>query len=404
MNRIILIGNGFDIANGLETRYSDFIIWLWKKLNSKYNSYIIESKSECIIKGLVTYVPFTTPQAIDPIYLIPKNDVFINLTQTSQLCRIRFDNEFFKIITTNFKNKNWVDIEEDYFSMLKKCLIGKYAGGIEKLNKDFDIIKEELAEYLNSELEEKKNSKICFQNIEQAFYITDFSSLGKDMLKEEYFSENEERKLLFDQYIKRLGFINNHIESYNLNINPNSVLFLNFNYTDLPTKILNIIRINNWQLDDWAKKPMDCIYIHGELKNQHNPMIFGYGDELDEDHKIIEKRGGDFLNNIKTINYLKTGNYKKLLSFIESGYYQVFIFGHSCGFSDKTLLNTLFEHKHCASIKPFYHEWDDKENIKHNNYDEIIKSIYRVFTDKSSMRDKVVDKTHCQPLAQQNKQ
>ena len=31
MLRIILIGNGFDLAHGYKTRYSDFIEWYWKK-------------------------------------------------------------------------------------------------------------------------------------------------------------------------------------------------------------------------------------------------------------------------------------------------------------------------------------------------------------------------------------
>jgi hypothetical protein len=38
MNRIILIGNGFDLAHGLPTRYTDFINWYWKGVASQiYN-------------------------------------------------------------------------------------------------------------------------------------------------------------------------------------------------------------------------------------------------------------------------------------------------------------------------------------------------------------------------------
>ena len=29
MNRIVLIGNGFDLAHNLKTRYEDFINWYW---------------------------------------------------------------------------------------------------------------------------------------------------------------------------------------------------------------------------------------------------------------------------------------------------------------------------------------------------------------------------------------
>ena len=31
MNRIILIGNGFDLAHGLSTKYEDFINWYWEQ-------------------------------------------------------------------------------------------------------------------------------------------------------------------------------------------------------------------------------------------------------------------------------------------------------------------------------------------------------------------------------------
>lgn len=31
MNRIVLIGNGFDLAHGLKTSYKDFIEWYWEQ-------------------------------------------------------------------------------------------------------------------------------------------------------------------------------------------------------------------------------------------------------------------------------------------------------------------------------------------------------------------------------------
>lgn len=31
MNRLVLIGNGFDLAHGLKTSYADFINWYWEE-------------------------------------------------------------------------------------------------------------------------------------------------------------------------------------------------------------------------------------------------------------------------------------------------------------------------------------------------------------------------------------
>ncbi|MDR0538773.1 MAG: bacteriophage abortive infection AbiH family protein [Tannerellaceae bacterium] len=133
----------------------------------------------------------------------------------------------------------------------------------------------------------------------------------------------------------------------------------------------------------------ESIHIHGELNNPQNPIIFGYGDEL-----IERLNDNDYLENMKSIKYLETENYKSLLSFINTDDYQIFVIGHSCGISDRTLLNTLFEHDNCASIKVFYHKKSDGTD----NYSDIIRNISRCFNDKVKMREKVVNKSYCEPF------
>ena len=126
-------------------------------------------------------------------------------------------------------------------------------------------------------------------------------------------------------------------------------------------------------------------------------MIFGYGDELDDEYKnILNTSNNEYLKNIKSIRYLESSNYRKMLQFIESAPYQVYIMGHSCGNSDRTLLNTLFEHNNCVSIKPYYYQKEDGTD----NYLEIVQNISRNFTDMKLMRDRVVNKTFCEPLPQ----
>ena len=138
-------------------------------------------------------------------------------------------------------------------------------------------------------------------------------------------------------------------------------------------------------------------YIHGELKNAtHNKINFGFGDEMDDDYKRIENLDdNEYLKNFKSFQYLQNSNYKKLLDFIDGNKFQVIIMGHSCGLSDRTLLNTIFEHINCRSIKVFYHRKDDGSD----NYTELIQNISRHFKDKKMMREKIVNKTLCQPLS-----
>ena len=37
MNQVVLIGNGFDLAHGLKTSYSDFILWYFNEALKEYS-------------------------------------------------------------------------------------------------------------------------------------------------------------------------------------------------------------------------------------------------------------------------------------------------------------------------------------------------------------------------------
>ena len=125
---------------------------------------------------------------------------------------------------------------------------------------------------------------------------------------------------------------------------------------------------------------------------------------MDEDYKMIENiDDNEYLRNFKSFQYLHTPNYKRLLDLIDSEIFQVYIVGHSCGLSDRTLLNTIFEHKNCVSIKPFYYEIEDeKGQVIGDNYTEITQNISRHFYEKKLMRKKIVNKTLCQPMPKIN--
>ncbi|MNT28108.1 hypothetical protein D3C72_1637710 [compost metagenome] len=140
----------------------------------------------------------------------------------------------------------------------------------------------------------------------------------------------------------------------------------------------------------------EYIQIHGRVNTLEDPINFGFGDEMDDDYKSIEnENNNDYLKNIKSFQYLHNSNYRRLLNWIETEKFQVYIFGHSCGLSDRTLLNTIFENKNCRSIKLFFHKSDTDDN-----YTELTHNISRHFNNKPLMRSKIVDKTICVQLPQ----
>ncbi|MFK7031456.1 AbiH family protein [Flavobacterium oreochromis] len=417
MNRIILIGNGFDLAHGMKTSYNDFINDYWESTIKKVQKYYDEEEfenEEIKISNL-------------PTHWYPGYD-FENFEKSLKNgnAMIQFKNKFLEVITNKKQIQNWVDIESEYYRLLKESFkTGNRIIDIRKLNKDFLAIRELLREYLVKE-EEKFKSQSNNQTI--------MFDIGKKIyadFKPNNFTIDSFNLLLESQCLKLNKIINgltkgetdpndlNSKDSFligsiggqenikqelakklkspdSLNyftFQPKEILFLNFNYT----KTEEIYQNHNGFEEDTRYKELlkKPIHIHGTLKEKNNDMIFGFGDELDQDYKLIEDlNNNEYLENIKSIKYLETNNYKEMLEFINTDEYQVFIFGHSCGISDRTLLNTLFEHKNCVSIKPFYHKKQDSSD----NYSDILKNISRNFNDKAVMRDKVVNKEYCEPL------
>jgi hypothetical protein len=133
------------------------------------------------------------------------------------------------------------------------------------------------------------------------------------------------------------------------------------------------------------------------LNNPDNPIIFGFGDELDENYlKMESERVKGFFEYIKSFGYFRTRNYHELIRFLDQGIYQIYIMGHSCGLSDRTMLNMIFEHENCKSIKIFYHEIAPGEN----NFKEITQEISRHFKNKAEMRKKIVNFEYSEKMVQ----
>ena len=178
----------------------------------------------------------------------------------------------------------------------------------------------------------------------------------------------------------------NHLNHNNPVLVSDNIMLVNFNYTNIASLYVSPRIREHFQLNN----------IHGTLDNPQS-VIFGYGDEMDKYYQELEDlNDNNYLTHIKSSKYLDASNYRKLLQFAESAPFQIYIMGHSCGNSDRTLLNTLFEHENCISIKPFYYKKEDGAD----NYTEIAQNISRNFKDKQALRAKVVPKDCCEPLPQ----
>ncbi|MBI1265956.1 MAG: hypothetical protein GC193_00860 [Cryomorphaceae bacterium] len=98
---------------------------------------------------------------------------------------------------------------------------------------------------------------------------------------------------------------------------------------------------------------------------------------------------------MKHFKYPQAVNYRNLIQFLDTRPFQVHLYGHSCGDSDHTILSTIFEHKNCISIKPFYYK--SQEN---DDYETKTISITRILKNKGDLLTKVVAKPLCKPMYQ----
>lgn len=373
MNRLIIIGNGFDMAHGLKTSYMDFIHWYWEqRIENLLNKYTNVSK-DCLCEFKINdpnycfnellysnHRPFQGFTGIEAIQYIEHNPQYFSIKYSP----------FFEKIKQSIETRGWVDIENDYYQLLiKKIENPNCTYTIEELNEQLAFLQQNLLEYLNAisiDINYDKERKDISNIIEEFFDPADFA-IGSKKIAMDYLGLNNNISSINDC---------NVIERERLK--PQRFMLLSFNYT----KTARLYAINY---------RFECNYIHGQLEDPEH-IIFGYGDELDKSfQQILDMNDNRLLNNIKSVRYLETGHYRRLLEFLMAAPFQVFIMGHSCGNSDRTLLNTIFEHENCISIKPFYHK---DENGK-DNYMEITQNIYRNFTDMKSFRDRVVNKERC---------
>jgi hypothetical protein len=339
MNKLFIIGNGFDLAHGLKTSYSDFFLWYLNKSIAAYHLL----QNEHYIDPLITIKKaLYYPEPYDSLKDIWRdNDSGGN--------KISVHGWYFRGLLGNRNESNWVDIEYEYYTEVVKIYQDykrnkdktSAINAISDLNNCFQFIKDQLLEYL-----------LTIPNGDYNDYIS-------DNIKDEL----------------------NQMAN-------NDALFLIFNYTKTIFPYLEHIR----------DKSIEIIYIHGHLNNDKNPIIFGYGDEMDENYQGIENLNmNEFLRNMKSFNYMRTDNYRRLNSFIEAQPYDAIIMGHSCGLSDRVLLKSIFCDANCKEIKIYYYKKDSEVNDHFEKTQEISRHFPQ--ENKHDMRIKILPFEKSSPLA-----
>jgi hypothetical protein len=357
MNKLVIIGNGFDLAHELPTSYKDFILW---HINNVFK--LPKNNRESDLIKIETNLPYTSVSKIEEYKKI------LEYNDDRLWFRIKGKNDFIDEILEHIDLFNWVDIESLYY---------------------------------------RKVVHFCRKTIDKKYVDLNFSKNSELVLKS-IFDLNSCFKLIKDQliiYLKDLNKTNNKslgdirsilVNDLNCFAEPEKIKILNFNYTTT---------IENYQ--QHFGENLDINYIHGHINKSTSPIIFGYGDETDEYYEKIENlKDNEFLKHMKSFGYLQTPNYKELFGFLDQEQlaenkrekFDVYIMGHSCGVSDRLLFTHIFEHPLLNSVQLYYYERPDGTN----DFYEKTQDLSRHFRKdaKHKMRKCIVPFNESKPLPQ----
>lgn len=302
MANLVLIGNGFDVAHNLKTRYIDFI------------SDVIACNIEKIDRypGLI--------EMDNPI--VRSVDKFFEYNSMSNMnLGAVYPNKFFRELISNQGLDNWSDIEFQYYIFLMETIdpdkMRKMSKDwevydINKLNDDFDVIKNYFYKYLRL----VTNNNHTYDSF----------------------------KLFFDKLSRGRSLV------------------INFNYTKT---------VHYYQ--KYSK--FELLDLHGQLdeESSERPIIFGFSTNENDSINLLRNGNNRHFQNNKDELYALNNDYLKLNDFLQKNkIINVLTFGHSMGMSDGGLLKNIVQHENVKGIYFFHYNTPENYSALKLNLQRIL--------------------------------
>lgn len=235
--------------------------------------------------------------------------------------------------------------------------------------------RENLMSGLKNNFSETQNQfrSYFFKNI-----IIDYATKNWCDIEERYFdllveSKSDEQVLLLN---KEFRIIKDMLETYLCSLSydmklsdfehlfkkySHHALYVNFNYTNT--------------LKNYIENERQILNIHGLLSSEQNPIIFGYSADDKQSRELLNRGHNSYMENLKKHCYKRNSVEQALITFMDrsrtSGNLRAHILGHSCGLSDKNILNKIFNHNNTNSIQIHYYN-------SYSNYSNTLANIDRI--------------------------
>jgi hypothetical protein len=312
MNRLVIVGNGFDIAMGCPTRVEDFILQLL--ILDIEKMYFGRSEEVKYLNPTRFQYYFSNHELMESI----KKDYSLEqLLNHLKLKNIGIKDLLLEQVIKNRRYTGWYDIECTYRDVLFKSYKSN--------NRPWSI---ERMTLLNDSM-----AKICIDLEEylKAAQLKFDSRVNSEF--REFFYKFFQLSYCFDERLFIEG----------------QVAFVNFNYTNILSKCISGFM---------DIKSFEIYHIHGSLENTNgnSPILVGYGDDISKSFEdILSFQDYELsMQFIKPMHYGRNDTFSQILNFVNSGDFELYIVGHSCSRSDHTILSSLVNNLHCKGIRIFH--------------------------------------------------
>lgn len=313
---LLVVGNGFDLAHKLQTKYTDFLDFFNEKIGT-----VKLSEQSFDIAGIKEFSKYINAS-------IDKNDdqaLWENLKRYMGTPFGNFWIAYFNKILEDRKNRigeGWVDFEreiEQVVGQLEKLLLNS-----SDFNKEKSVLKDIMGNYL------EKSPEIITQEI--------IPKLNWDLkiltLFLEFYLSEEEKKLDVTP------------EKFFETLKVKAVI--SYNYTTTFERLYKK-----------GKREIPLYFIHGKL-GKHN-LVLGIGETLSGDEKNNFTICASFKKFFQRIKYKLGNNYRNILPPKPDAHnkWQIVFYGYSLDSTDKNSLKWLLEKSSEFPIKIYYHDDSD---------------------------------------------
>lgn len=397
--KLVILGNGFDLASGLPTRYNDFFQYNNKKYKvnlEKIDEFLNLTRSSELDFDYMTYKEIYTNIEKDIKKHLIHDSMFIDMI--AKKTKLSIWSLYFWYMNETLKIYNWSDVETQIAEIIRDKYNLTYIDRNLSINEP-DILMEN---YIKNLIEDTaKESNLYSSNIYSRFkkkdrfrYICDNiilkRYLGKydinytGILKKEL--ENFEED--FKEYIGYITekFIKNNKFAYRINLllvgdeksvenkTDGRIFLLNFNYTEFSKKEekdrYHIVL-------SYFERPIDVtqVNVHG---THHSKILFGI-DQSDR----IEKEFYQFTKTYRKIEASESIPNIQLPS--PNDIDEIIIYGHSLSKADYSYFHSIFDYYNIygSNIKlKFKYSTHGEPYICKSNHVQKMMELVKIYGDK----------------------